>query len=366
MSRRPRAVGLILGAALAFLCMLSILCDYLSHRQQMAGHVLAMCLLSMLGGGLVVLALASRLFSRAQPSTVQRGQFYHLSHFANTFLFEYRLRSCILTFSDNLPHELGLEVQLEGPRCTVRLRKIVHPDDFHKLWELKNSPPPAHKEVIQELRLLHSNGGYIWYECRVVTLYDKHGRASSLLGRFENIDIRKRREANLLSRSTRDDLTGLLNRSAVTLRVEEWTQSPQAKEGGALFMLDLDDFKNINDTMGHASGDRALLLTARTLQDTFRESDILGRAGGDEFLVFMPGVNSSDLAANRAETLCRALAMRLEEGDCGFSFTCSIGISLYPQDGNSYADLFEAADSAMYQAKREGKNSFRLCSALDR
>lgn len=127
-------------------------------------------------------------------------------------------------------------------------------------------------------------------------------------------------------------------------------------------MLDLDNFKLINDTMGHASGDRALLLTARTLRETFRDSDILGRAGGDEFLVFMSGVNTPELAASRAEALCLALTQKLEESDCGFSLTCSVGISLYPQDGDSYSTLFEAADAAMYQAKREGKNAYRLCS----
>ena len=98
---------------------------------------------------------------------------------------------------------------------------------------------------------------------------------------------------------------GLLNRSAVALRVEEWTQSPQAKEGGALFMLDLDDFKSINDTLGHTLGDKALLLTAHTLREAFRDSDILGRAGGDEFLVFLSGTNSLELLSSRAEALCR-------------------------------------------------------------
>lgn len=364
MNRRGPVTWAVLMAVLAFGGAAFVFFDYCRRSPSMSGHVVLLFLLCILGAGLSTTAAHSLSWAHLRLSSMQSGQFYHLSHFSNTFLFEYGLRTHILTFSDNLPNELNLQAQLDGPRCLARLRTLVHPDDLHKLCDLKDKPSSPGKEVIHDLRLLHSQGGYTWYECRTVVTYDKNGKPSALLGRFENIDSRKRREASLMSRSTLDDLTGLLNRSAVTLRVEEWTQSPHAKEGGALLMLDLDNFKSINDTMGHASGDRALLLTARTLRDTFRDSDILGRAGGDEFLVFMSGINSAELASSRAEALCLALAQKLSNSAYGFSFTCSVGISLYPQDGDSYATLFEAADAAMYQAKREGKNSYRLSSCL--
>lgn len=364
MNRRKPMVWAVLMAILAFSGAVFVFFRYLFHGPLIPIYAVLLCILGMLGSSLLTLAACLRSHAHSRHSATQGGQFYHLSHFSNTFLYEYRLRPHILTFSDNLPAELKLDVQIEGCRCFSRLRELIHPDDFHKICELRNHPPAPNKEIIQELRLLHAQGGYTWYESRTVATYDKQGKPSTLLGRFENIDGRKRREASLVSRSTRDDLTGLLNRSAVALRVEEWTQSPQSKEGGALFMLDLDDFKAINDTLGHTSGDRALLLTARTLRETFRDSDILGRAGGDEFLAFTPGVSSPELAASRAEALCHALFTKLEEGDDSFPFTCSVGISLYPQDGDSYAALFEAADAAMYQAKREGKNSYRLCSSL--
>ncbi|SBW01154.1 putative Diguanylate cyclase [uncultured Eubacteriales bacterium] len=362
MGRRTAAIGAALGAGLSLLAEVLLLCDYGSRAPWMLPHAVLLCILGAIGAGLIV--LASRLFLQAPQSAAERGQFYLLSHFANTFLFEYRFQSRVLTFSDNLPQELGLGLHLEGADCSLRLCKLIHREDRHKLRAMAENPPAPKDEALQELRLLHSGGSYVWYECRVAATYDRHGRPMALLGRFENIDARKRREANLVARSTRDDLTGLLNRSAVTLRVEEWTQSPRAKEGGALFMLDLDNFKSINDSQGHATGDRALRLTARVLRDTFRESDILGRAGGDEFLVFMPGVSSPELASSRAERLCRTLSEQPFDSDNVFPFTCSVGISLFPQDGNSYAALFEAADAAMYQAKREGKNSYRLSSSL--
>lgn len=364
MLRKHGAFFAALGAVLALAAQVFLLLDCLSLASLPWAHAIA---LTLLGAVVATLSTLSGVLCRRihqQQAAAQRGQFYLLSHFSNTFLFEYRFRARILSFSDNLPKELGLEVQLEGSHCSARLRQLVHPDDLPKLCNVAASPPTGRKEVGVELRLLHRGGAYVWYECRMVATYDKHGRPTTLLGRFENIDTRKRREANLVARSTRDDLTGLLNRSAVTLRVEEWIQSPRAAEGGALFMLDLDNFKSINDTQGHATGDRALLLTARVLRETFRGTDILGRAGGDEFLVFMTGVSSPEVAADRAEALCRAMAQRSDDTNPEAAFTCSVGISLFPLDGRTYPDLFEAADAAMYQAKREGKNSYRLCSSL--
>lgn len=328
------------------------------------GRMVALCLLGGLTAALATLTAVLFYQGRLHRSSVERSQFYLLSRFANTYLFEYRFRARILTFSDNLPALLGLESQLEGPCCSARMRELVHPDDLHKLSRLAANPPAPRKEAALELRLLHRGGGYTWYECRSVATYDKHGRASTLLGRFENIDSRKRRETNLVARSIRDDLTGLLNRSAITLRVEEWIHSPRAQEGGALFMLDLDDFKSINDTVGHAGGDRALLLTSQVLRETFRSTDILGRAGGDEFLVFMTGVQDPNVAAERAETLCRALSERSCQGDGCAPLSCSVGVSLFPRDGESYPALFEAADAAMYHAKRQGKSSYRFTSAV--
>lgn len=365
MNRHSPAFWAVLFAALAFSGAGFLFFDYLSRGAPLVWHTALLFLLGMVGAALLAHAGYRLSMARLLRSSAQRGQFYHLSHFSNTFLYEYRLHPCVLTFSNNLPKELKLDVQLEGCNCFAQLRALVHPDDLCKLRDLKDNPPPPNQEVSLELRFLHTQGGYTWYESRTVTTFDKHNRPVTLLGRFENIDSRKRREASLISRSTRDDLTGLLNRSAVALRVEEWTQSPQAKEGGALFMLDLDDFKSINDTLGHTLGDKALLLTAHTLREAFRDSDILGRAGGDEFLVFLSGTNSLELLSSRAEALCQALCRHSNESAIGFPITCSVGISLYPQDGNSYATLFEAADAAMYQAKRDGKNAYHLCSNLN-
>lgn len=319
-----------------------------------------LCLLMM--GFLVALGLIFFSIQREKTRqlSMERGRFYLLSHFSDTYLFEYEFGSGQLRLSDNAPAALDLPFPSTGPMPADALKAAVHPDDWARLLSLRQTPPQSGQEARLEFRLRHSDGNYVWYECKALTVHDERGHPLLLMGRFEDINVRKTREALLLARSTLDDLTGLLNRSAVALRVEEYLRTPCAGQGGALLMLDLDNFKAINDTCGHATGDRALLLTAQILRETFRGSDILGRAGGDEFLVFMTGVRDRGLVEKKAWELCRRLEDRCAADCCAFTCTCSVGAALYPRDGDRYSALFEAADAAMYQAKREGKNAFHF------
>lgn len=246
------------------------------------------------------------------------------------------------------------------PCLTARqLQALVHPDDWKDLADLGRKPPAPDRELRLELRLRHKGGRYVWYECKLIAVYSGRGRALLLMGQLENIDPRKAREAMLIARSTLDDLTGLLNRRAFALRVEEWLHSPCAREGGALLMLDLDDFKIVNDTAGHTGGDQALVLTAKVLRTAFRSTDLLCRAGGDEFLVFMTGVRNECVAARKADEVCRELEQRSREEGC-VPFTCSVGIAMAAQNMSHFPELFDAADAAMYRTKRAGKNSYHV------
>lgn len=288
----------------------------------------------------------------------ERGQFYLLSHFANTCLFELSYETGGLRLSDNLPPGLDLPPEARSLTGAALFRSLLHGEDRPRVEALYRNPPAAGREAALEFRLRHRDGSYVWYECKSIAIHDSHGAPMMLMGRFEDIDARKAREEALIARSTLDDLTGLLNKSAFAMRLEEWRNSPCAKGGGALLMLDLDNFKSINDSCGHATGDNALRLTAQILRETFRGSDVLARAGGDEFLIFMPGAADEALVRRKADEVCRALAARSGDGRGSYRFTCSVGAAFYPRNGRCFADLFQAADAAMYRAKREGKDAY--------
>ena len=167
--------------------------------------------------------------------------------------------------------------------------------------------------------------------------------------------------AQMALKAQRDFLTGLPNRALVTDRLEQ-AISLAARHGKkvALMFLDLDRFKEINDSLGHPVGDGVLQSVARRLQAALRKSDTVSRQGGDEFLVLLPEVESAHDASVIAEKLLKAMAEPHSVGSHQLCVTVSIGISLYPENGRDVGLLLTNADTAMYCAKRSGRNSYRL------
>lgn len=160
-----------------------------------------------------------------------------------------------------------------------------------------------------------------------------------------------------LKRAQTDPLTGLWNVQGIREVVKEVLRtSPQR---AALFFLDLDDFKLVNDTCGHAAGDHALQAVAEILKNNIGPADHAARIGGDEFIVFLSSISSSEEAAVCAQRICNQLAeVRVENTNIWLSG--SIGVSLVPEDGNDYESLAKNADHRVYRAKSGGKNQFAL------
>lgn len=140
----------------------------------------------------------------------------------------------------------------------------------------------------------------------------------------------------------------------------------QAKRNGtkmAVLFVDLDGFKSINDTHGHDAGDAVLRLAARRMTDRLRASDTVARIGGDEFLIILPELATVASAAGVAASLIEALSAPCDAGGTQLSIGASIGIAVYPDHGSTDADLRRKADGAMYEAKRQGKGSYRYAQA---
>ena len=130
------------------------------------------------------------------------------------------------------------------------------------------------------------------------------------------------------------------------------------KDEGLLFMLDLDDFKNINDTLGHPKGDSVLVDTAEIIQRVFRKKDYACRLGGDEFMVYAPGIDL-ETATSKAEQLLKLLDRGYVAPDgAEIRVGASIGISCFPKDGGDFEKLYSCADSALYEAKKAGKGKY--------
>jgi diguanylate cyclase (GGDEF)-like protein/PAS domain S-box-containing protein len=253
--------------------------------------------------------------------------------------------------------------RLEGSNISA----IVHPDDAATDLAAMRRLSAAELDGFQlEQRLLHCEHHAVWVATNASLVRDDDGLPLCCIRQVQGIDERKRYESELGYLAEHDPLTGLLNRRGfVRELMHEMAYSRRYGGGGAVLFLDLDNFKWVNDTLGHNVGDEVLSEVARILRERLRETDALARLGGDEFAVLLPHTSSHE-----AQALSMSLVMSVSEG-CAVSLpgnrpvTLSIGINWFDRPGERVTadDILIDADSAMYAAKDAGKNRFVLASS---
>lgn len=252
---------------------------------------------------------------------------------------------------------------------TIFSEQYVHPQDrkaFFVFADLKNLAslafPLGEKKEIPFRRTSYNEvfSGYRW-SLLSYSLVEKGGvpgLVCELLIQDSDDIASKLAEKTLLTQL--DPLTGALNRSALEMQVTQQIELCSGKDSiGAFFMLDIDHFKWVNDAYGHDRGDQVLCQVATAVRGVFRPTDIIARPGGDEFAVFITGIPSPELAMTKAESICRALRS-LGNPEEDFALSCSVGVSIFPDHGTSFSELYHTSDLALYQAKREGKNRYCL------
>lgn len=192
--------------------------------------------------------------------------------------------------------------------------------------------------------------GYRWYRLRYVSVADEAGVVSRVVGRADEIENEMTDRAELLKSALTDAVTGLYNRRTVQRLIESALEEPSVSRLDALFMIDIDDFKRINDTLGHLRGDAVLLGVADAIRAVFRAEDIKGRFGGDEFIVYMRSFADPALPGAVARRLMDYLAAERA------GVSCSVGFALV-KEKSRFEDVFARADEALYQVKHVRKLS---------
>jgi diguanylate cyclase (GGDEF)-like protein/PAS domain S-box-containing protein len=244
------------------------------------------------------------------------------------------------------------------------LRQLVHPDDRGRLIEgeerLRALAQGRTLEV--EYRMRHADTGWRWLLGRDAAFArDAEGRVTQVIGAAVDITARKAAEERIEHLALHDALTGLPNRALLLDRLgHALARARRAGTGIAVLALDLDGFKDVNDSFGHEAGDRLLHAVAERIGGLIRASDTLARVGGDEFVLVQGDVPGPEAATALARKVLAGLAAPFDVGGQEAHASASLGIALYPGDGHGPSELLRGADLALYRAKQEGRRRYRL------
>jgi diguanylate cyclase (GGDEF)-like protein/PAS domain S-box-containing protein len=214
-----------------------------------------------------------------------------------------------------------------------------------------------------ESRVYCKDGSIIWVSESAHTICDGAGEVVFFEGVLKDITDSKLFEQQLLHQSNHDALTGLPNRSLLTDRLDQaLRQAERHQSTVAVALVDLDQFKFINDSLGHNVGDALLKNVAERLRECVRDYDTVARQGGDEFVLVISGLPGHGRLADQMRRILFAVSSAWCYKDVEYSTTCSVGVSLYPRDGADAETLLKNADAAMYRAKETGRNNFQFYS----
>lgn len=237
--------------------------------------------------------------------------------------------------------------------------KAVHEDDRDVFVKVFATIKGGDEVEDARFRIADNNGNYHWCSLSGLVVKDSSGKPYRAIGSLENIENRLNREIELRQKAETDQLTGLYNKAAVESLIKDALQLEEHKNHKhALIIIDVDNFKNVNDKLGHLYGDTVLAELAEELRRIFRTSDIVGRAGGDEFFVMLKNFGDNEMVTKKATDICKNFGKTYSGKQSKVSISASVGIAVFPKDGEDYETLFKCADLALYDTKAKGKNGF--------
>lgn len=291
----------------------------------------------------------------------QSSELYTMvNRLSNEVLFTVDMENGRILFNDCFETMFGMP----APSCSLDhiedcYQLISEPDRpaFMRFIEHMNAgAPQAH----EELRMINIRGIVRWKRLEIFTVFDSEGRSRQVVGKITDIHRQKQSLQRLRKKADSDPLTGLLNRGAMEQYTKAFLQGEGSEEKHAFLILDFDNFKQVNDTLGHSEGDRMLIEFAHAVSRLFRAGDLIARLGGDEYTMFMKFIDSDQNAVEKADQVRGA--MTSISAAFGVPVTVSVGIAIYNRDGSTFEKLYKAADTALYRVKKSGKNACALFS----
>lgn len=278
--------------------------------------------------------------------------------------FELTFKPYTLHFYGDIKDVIGTDPGVLIGAAVYDIYDWVHEDDASVRGRIKEFFESGEETFSTEVRIRNIKGNYRWY--RIVGILKKK---RMFVGKITNVDEELTEEHDLMQRAENDLLTGVLNKKTMEKRISLMLKN-RGREYVIFYMVDLDNFKNVNDTLGHIYGDQAIIETAQALNKVFSVQDCIGRLGGDEFAVCVTynafdEQNLLDFIKKKGEKICQVNRRTYTDGASEVSISSSVGVAYAPNMGESFEELYQKADKALYYSKNHGKNGYHIYTEED-
>lgn len=288
-----------------------------------------------------------------------------VSELSDEVMFEYDYTKDVLTLSEQFTDIYGMDREIKSFRKNIQsLLHMFHPEDRkHAMEQFLRTRRVGVNDI--QIRLLTAKGEYQW--CRVLyrAICNEKGGPSQAIGKIANINMYKKEIEQLERESKTDSLTGVFNKMATRDKIDAYIEK-RPSGSHMLLLIDVDNFKKVNDTYGHLCGDEVLTYVTNNLRSYYIGDEIVGRVGGDEFVVFIGGVKDKQQMLDKAQELHGLLHRPYQRGAQVVPVSASIGVAMYPEDGATYEELMYCADTALYEVKATQKGSFAIYEAKEK
>ncbi len=333
----------------------------LKERTRVMGLYIALLVLSVvIAVGLLLFALVT--LARSDSEIVRRYEKYEIaSRQSKTLVFDYDHIRKRLELSGNYDMLTGKKGSVFENGNERFIFDLVHDDDQAVKELFMNLHRNKEARINAEARLLCADGIYRWFRIRATVLRSQEGAVREIVGNLANVEEKARDIGTLKFKEEIDEVTGLYNKSSFEALVADKLSNPGSGSMYALYVIDIDNFGSVNDILGHVIGDRILSTVAGKIGRVFTDKDCIGRLKGDKFgvlLLLAPETKrvGQRIIEDKAYRLCKTMDETYSDGENDVRVSVSVGVSCYPDDGNTYEELFRRADAALYAAKHSGKN----------
>ncbi|MCR4924306.1 MAG: diguanylate cyclase [Lachnospiraceae bacterium] len=312
----------------------------------------------------VMLACTLILVKHVIKTREKNSKYNMIDNEKKSMTYTYNPTSRAVELSGAVEQTFGPSIASLGTVNIVTLIDMLHQDDQDLVKDITKRAMAGDSKFMTEIRIKDLSGDYCWYKLTGIFVRNSKGNVDKVLGNIQNSNEEIAKEQILRNKAESDLLTGLLNKVTMEDSVDKIIRE---RPYGIyyFYIVDLDNFKAVNDNLGHSTGDNVLTDVSGKLSRVFSEFDYIGRIGGDEFAVLLVipenmSNNASNLVEVKAKAICDAIRNTYTDGLVRIEVSASVGISMYKRDGYSYQELYKHADQALYMSKKNGKNQYNF------